>query len=170
MIKILQFFGIITNICYLETILKECEISGDLQKILETWQHWLYVIMYERWSVRMNELLDWSWSPLMEYCCAISFCIILSNSEEGSGSSLIRDGSPNGFADLEVFSLGSLRDHNGATLRKRGCIRGWPRQRLERCICGGKWHTRYRGSTQNVKRCSIVGIKTFDIYFNNRAL
>ncbi len=40
-IKILQFLGLLQISCYLEIILKVCEISGDLKKILETWQHWM---------------------------------------------------------------------------------------------------------------------------------
>ncbi len=38
-IKILQFLGFLLISYYLETILKECEISGDFKKIFETWQH-----------------------------------------------------------------------------------------------------------------------------------
>ncbi len=38
--KILQFLGFLRISCYLEIILKGCEISWDLKKILEGWQHW----------------------------------------------------------------------------------------------------------------------------------
>ncbi len=38
-VKILQFLGFLRISCYLEIILKECEISRDLKKILERWQH-----------------------------------------------------------------------------------------------------------------------------------
>ncbi len=37
--KILQFLGFLRISCYLETTLKACEISEDLKKILERWQH-----------------------------------------------------------------------------------------------------------------------------------
>ncbi len=37
--RVLQFLGFLRIYSYLETTLKECEISGDLKKILERWQH-----------------------------------------------------------------------------------------------------------------------------------
>ncbi len=47
-VKILQLLGFLQISCYLETLLKECEISGDLKKILETWQH----CSLEKWQRR----------------------------------------------------------------------------------------------------------------------
>ncbi len=55
--KILQFFRFLQISCYLEIILKNSEIFGEVKKILETWQRWPSHMYYAGLTVHNAFLL-----------------------------------------------------------------------------------------------------------------